>query len=1027
MEPGPYRSCSKVAWIALALFSIVGLDRAAAPTSGLIGYWKLDETSGITASDSSTGGHPGTLSNGPVWVAGQVGNALQFDATDNGNDGDDPRVTIGTAFDVALPFTISAWVKPSSYADYRAIFSKRDSYSSAGMRFQWYLIRNSGRVAIGRIGSTRTFNYAPPLGTWTHLTLVLTSGSTVLYVNGQSHQSDGGIVLGTKATANTVIGNTGEPASSGDGDPYDGVIDELRVYNRALTAQEVASLHEEADVADTQAPTVPAGLTATAASSSQINLAWSASTDDVAVTGYRVERCQGSNCTSFAQIAVPTGTTHSDTGLAASTTYRYRVRAADAAGNLSGYSSIGSATTQAGSSGSTSYGLEWPGTGTTRRMLYWANPHTNGLPIYDATYIFKVYPRRKAPGTCYLTSGNCNNRYWTTFFWGNNGTFTWDGGSANTYYGAHPYPVPPPNGTQMWEISVHHGDLTTGTEVAWNRWYTQAFVAWRVSSTQTEHRFYYDLPDTTKVLSVTIQSDPGWADQNPPSPAVVMGQAPALFPGSIQSWGGYPGWEEFSGIIRGIQIYNNDLSIADVQAEIATPKSTATGAASIWYLNLDPRPSDVTDKKATGTAHNPAWDGTTALEWSSGGTADTTAPSVPNGLTATVVSSSRIDLSWSASSDNVGVAGYRVYRGGTLLGSVPTTAYSSTGLVPATLYSYTVQAYDAAGNASAQSSAVSALTLAILDTSPPQISAVAASGITASGATIIWTTNEASNSQAQYGPTTSYGSQTPIDGTLVTSHSRVLNGLAPATTYQYRVLSRDAAGNLATSANFAFTTAAAPLGDITTGLLTYWKFDEGSGTQAGDSAGSTTGTLTNGPAWTTGRVRQALQFAASDNGNDTDDPRVTLGTGFNVSLPLTIAAWVRPQSYSDYRAIFSKRDAYSSAAMRFDLGLNRSTGQVYVGHASSKRTFSYAPPTNTWTHLTVVLTSTAATLYVNGTLLQTQSAITLGTGTSAKTAIGNTGEGSAGDGDPFLGAIDEVRVYSRALSTGDIQALFAYQ
>jgi len=73
-------------------------------------------------------------------------------------------------------------------------------------------------------------------------------------------------------------------------------------------------------------------LSATAASASQINLAWSASTDNIGVTGYRVERCQGAGCTTFAQIAAPAGTTFSDTGLAASTSYSYQVRAVDAAG-----------------------------------------------------------------------------------------------------------------------------------------------------------------------------------------------------------------------------------------------------------------------------------------------------------------------------------------------------------------------------------------------------------------------------------------------------------------------------------------------------------------------------------------------------------------------------------------------------------------------------------------------------------------------------------------------------------------------
>src|SRR5256712_3971261 len=78
---------------------------------------------------------------------------------------------------------------------------------------------------------------------------------------------------------------------------------------------------------DATPPTSPWGLTATAASSSQINLAWTASTDDVGVTRYLVERCQGSGCTGFAQVAAVAGTTDSATGLAMGTSYSYRVPA----------------------------------------------------------------------------------------------------------------------------------------------------------------------------------------------------------------------------------------------------------------------------------------------------------------------------------------------------------------------------------------------------------------------------------------------------------------------------------------------------------------------------------------------------------------------------------------------------------------------------------------------------------------------------------------------------------------------------
>src|SRR2546422_7624191 len=98
---------------------------------------------------------------------------------------------------------------------------------------------------------------------------------------------------------------------------------------------------------DTVPPTAPANLTAGAAGGTQINLSWTPSTDNVGVTGYRLERCQGAGCSSFAQIATPAGTSYSDTGVAASTSYSYRVRATDAAGNLSGYSNTASATTPA--------------------------------------------------------------------------------------------------------------------------------------------------------------------------------------------------------------------------------------------------------------------------------------------------------------------------------------------------------------------------------------------------------------------------------------------------------------------------------------------------------------------------------------------------------------------------------------------------------------------------------------------------------------------------------------------------------
>ena len=85
---------------------------------------------------------------------------------------------------------------------------------------------------------------------------------------------------------------------------------------------------------DTTAPSAPASLTATPASFAEIDLAWSAATDDVGVAGYRVESCAGAGCSNFVQIAALAGTSFGSSGLAASTSYSYRVRAVDAAGNL---------------------------------------------------------------------------------------------------------------------------------------------------------------------------------------------------------------------------------------------------------------------------------------------------------------------------------------------------------------------------------------------------------------------------------------------------------------------------------------------------------------------------------------------------------------------------------------------------------------------------------------------------------------------------------------------------------------------
>lgn len=93
------------------------------------------------------------------------------------------------------------------------------------------------------------------------------------------------------------------------------------------------------------------------------------------------------------------------------------------------------------------------------------------------------------------------------------------------------------------------------------------------------------------------------------------------------------------------------------------------------------------------------------------------------------------------------------------------------------------------------------------DTTAPVISSISAGTPSSSGTTITWTTDEASNSQVEYGTTTSYGQSTLQNSTLHTTHSQALSGLSASTLYHYRVKSADASGNLAVSGDATFTTA----------------------------------------------------------------------------------------------------------------------------------------------------------------------------------------------------------------------------
>ena len=192
-------------------------------------------------------------------------------------------------------------------------------------------------------------------------------------------------------------------------------------------------------------------------------------------------------------------------------------------------------------------------------------------------------------------------------------------------------------------------------------------------------------------------------------------------------------------------------------------------------------------------------------------TQDTEAPSVPAGVTASDVTQTGAKITWTAATDNVGVAGYNVYLGESRVNTSPVTVteYELSGLTANTEYTVTVSAVDAAGNESARSDAATFTTLEAeeeKDNEAPSVPAgVTASDVTQTGAKITWTASADNVGVAGYNV---YVDETKVNtDKLVEGLELELTGLTPETEYTVTVSAVDAAGNESgRSAAFTFTT-----------------------------------------------------------------------------------------------------------------------------------------------------------------------------------------------------------------------------
>jgi hypothetical protein len=201
--------------------------------------------------------------------------------------------------------------------------------------------------------------------------------------------------------------------------------------------------------------------------------------------------------------------------------------------------------------------------------------------------------------------------------------------------------------------------------------------------------------------------------------------------------------------------------------------------------------------------------------------------------------------------------------------------------------------------------------------------------------------------------------------------------------------------------------------DITTGLVGWWKFDEGTGTTTADSSGNNnTGTLNNDPTWTTGKYGNAISF---DGTND----YIYLASDTVSTNTITVCAWMYPKVLNQWRMIIGNA--------RFFFGVSNANNSLALFSDSSKynavASANNSISLNIWQHICGVRLSDGSTsLYINGTQ----------SGTSGNSGIPVIGFGLAiGAADvfgdyTFNGLIDEVRIYNRALAASEVLELYNY-
>jgi hypothetical protein len=304
-----------------------------------VSYWRLGESCGTTAADVR-GVNTGSYVNGPglgqasLLASDAASTSVRFDGVD-----DSMAVPSSSSLSMTSALSLEAWIKPSaipSAGGWASVVTKAESYSLQfnGPRLELTIIQSGARRRLQAPAG------AVVAGSTYHVVATYDGVTQRLYLNGALVAS-AALSGGVSATSNGLrIGSW-----DGAGELFNGVVDDVAVYNKALTAQQVANHNNAGQSTAPTKPAAPTNLSATASGSSAVNLAWADNATNE--TGYVLERSASSAFTTVtAKTFAPDVKTYSDTGLAASTTYWYRVKATNGVGD-SAYSNTASATTGA--------------------------------------------------------------------------------------------------------------------------------------------------------------------------------------------------------------------------------------------------------------------------------------------------------------------------------------------------------------------------------------------------------------------------------------------------------------------------------------------------------------------------------------------------------------------------------------------------------------------------------------------------------------------------------------------------------